>query len=179
MIEIVIAIFFITFLLELTGRRFVSLVLMVAGLAIYLGVLAYYSINNIWLSSLPILLPSIYSCGIAWMWGVMSGWLIRMARSGPTQLALNRPTDHWLWLVTVIASGLVRAFQLGMALATNSDMNYASQPKDMWSMYNKSIEAAYAGVFWLSLAGVQLVSFLLEPALKQRGILFSSALFVP
>jgi hypothetical protein len=178
MIEIAIALFFITFLLELVGRRFLSVALMMAGLIVYLGVLVYYSINRIQLSSLPMLLPSIYVCGIAWIWGVMSGSLLRLARSGPTQLVLNSSTDNWLGLVTAIALSLVGAFQLGMALATNSDMDYASKPADMLSMYNQSIEAAYAGIFWLSLAGDQLVAFLLKPALKQRGILFPSALFV-
>jgi hypothetical protein len=178
MIEIAIALFFITFTLEFFGRRFLSIALMVAGLLILFGMLAYYYFSNIRLSSQPMLLLSIYSCGIAWTWGVIIGSLIRVVRSGPTQFVFDRPNDNWLGFVAVMASGLLGAYQLGFALATNSDMIYAGSTAEMWSMYNKSIEAAYAGVFWLSLAGHSLMIATVRPAIKSRGILFPSALFV-
>ena len=46
MIEIAIALFFITFTLEFFGRRFLSLTLLAAGLLICFGVLAYYFFNK-------------------------------------------------------------------------------------------------------------------------------------
>jgi hypothetical protein len=178
MIEIAIALFFITFTLELFGRRVLSLALLVVGLLILFGMLAYYYFSNIRLSSQPMLLLSIYSCGIAWTWGVIIGSLIRVVRSGQTQIAFGRPNDNWLGFVAVMASGLLGAYQLGFALATNSDMIYAGSTEEMWSMYNKSIEAAYAGIFWLSLAGHSLMIATVKPAIRSRGILFPSALFV-
>ena len=63
------------------------------------------------------LLPSVYACGIAWTWGVVTGALLRVLRSGQTQIAFGRPNDNWLHLVFVITAGLNGRVSTGLRIS--------------------------------------------------------------
>ncbi len=179
MIEFALFIFFLTLSLELFGKRFLALALVPICMLIFVGAITYILLTQKTLSSQSMLLSSAYMCGIAWAWGISIGALFRMARGGSTQLVLTRISLSWVSSLPAILMAMIGAYHLGFALAMNTAIIYADQVQNAWIMYNQSIEAAYQGIFWLSIAGFSFLFNIFNPAIKRRGILFSMTFFVP